>query len=409
MATINKNLYKLAGNYLFLEVSKILSRYTKENPGVTLLKLGIGNTTEALPPEIVKGIIDGAKKLGNVKTYTGYGDELGEMNLRTALANYYKKRGVKIFPEEVFVSDGAKTDSTQLQSLFGVDNIVAVADPVYPAYVDSNVLAGRTGKHTNSGYEKIVYMPATEKNGFIPDPPNKKVDIIYICSPNNPTGAVATKAQLKKFVDYARANKAVIFFDAAYAEYISYKSLPKSIYEVEGAKECAIEFNSFSKWAGFTGVRLGWSVIPFDFTVNGTKRGEVNELWCKRQAIMYNGASNVVQSGGLAVLSPKGQKECKKIISYYMKNAQIIKKGVESVGLKVFGGGGENAPYIWVKTPNNLSSWDFFHKLLKETHVVGTPGVGFGPRGEGYFRFSAFGHRENIEKAVASIRKNLKL
>ncbi|RJQ36063.1 LL-diaminopimelate aminotransferase [Candidatus Microgenomates bacterium] len=407
MATINKNYDKLAGSYLFSEIAKRTKAFVEKNPSVQVMRLGIGNTTEPICPEIIKGLKHGVEKLSNVKTYTGYGDEQGDARLRQAIAGQYKKLGVSIDVSEIFVSDGAKPDSANIQSIFGQKNIIAVCDPVYPVYVDSNVIAGRAEEFKNGKYKGLVYMPCTQENNFFPDIPKEKVDLIYICSPNNPTGAVATKKQLKKFVDYAQKVKAVIIFDAAYSSFVKDKDLPKSIYEIPGSKKCAIEINSFSKSAGFTGVRLGWSVVPMDLVAENAKEGKINSLWNRRQTTMFNGASNIVQEGGLAVLSAKGQKECQKIVDYYLENAKIIKKGLEKIGLKVFGG--ENAPYIWLKTPKNMSSWDFFDKLLNETHVVGTPGSGFGPNGEGYFRLSSFGHKENVVRAVESIRKNLKI
>jgi len=309
--------------------------------------------------------------------------------------------------QEIFINDGAKTDLANIQSIFSLNNVVAISDPVYPAYLDTAVISGRTGKCVNGKYQGLVYMACNEKNNFVPNPPKQKVDIIYLCNPNNPTGSAATRKQLKAFVDYALKNKAVIIFDATYVEYISNKSLPKSIYEIPGAKKCAIEVNSFSKWAGFTGVRLGWTVVPMDLVIEKTKKGIVNGLWSRRQGTMFNGASNISQEGALAVLSPAGQKESKNLVGYYMKNAMLIKKALQKLGLKVFGG--EHAPYIWVKTPRNLSSLQFFNKLLEEAYVVGTPGSGFGSEGESYLRLTAFGHRENIIKAVKSIQKNLKL
>ncbi|MEK7447732.1 MAG: LL-diaminopimelate aminotransferase [Patescibacteria group bacterium] len=407
MTKINTNYDKLAAGYLFPEIAKRTREFAAKNPDAEVMRLGIGDTTEPLASIVIKGLHDGVDKLAKSETYSGYGDEQGNTKLREALASHYKKLGADIAVSEIFVSDGAKSDSANIQSIFGIDNVVAVQDPAYPVYVDTNVIAGRTGENENGLYEKIYYMPCTESNDFFPDLPDIKVDLIYICSPNNPTGAVATKEQLKKFVDYAKDNKAVIIFDAAYSSYISDGSLPRSIYQIEGAKECAIEINSFSKSAGFTGVRLGWTVVPKSLVVEGTEEGKVNALWNRRQCTMFNGASNIVQMGGLAVLSDEGQKECQKTVGYYMENARIIKSGLDQLGLETFGG--ENAPYVWIKTPSGMKSWDFFDKLLTETHVVGTPGSGFGPSGEGYFRLSAFGHRENIEKAVKSIQENLKI
>jgi LL-diaminopimelate aminotransferase len=406
-ATINEHYLNLAAGYLFPEIAKRTKKFLSENPDVKVHRLGIGNTTEPLTPAIIKGLHLGVEKLSKVETYKGYGDEQGETILREAIAKRYSKSGISIIPSEVFVSDGAKSDSANIQSIFSLDNIVAVQDPAYPVYVDSNVIAGRAGKFADGRYEGIVYMPCTEENGFFPHLPNGSADLIYLCSPNNPTGAVATKDQLKMFVDFARERKAVIIFDAAYSAYISDNDLPRSIYEIDGAKECAIEINSFSKDAGFTGVRLGWTIVPMDLVSGNSEPGKLNSLWNRRQTTMFNGASNIVQEGGLAALSEEGQWECIKLVNYYMANAMIIKAGLEDMGIRSFGG--VNAPYIWMQTPNRMKSWDFFDKLLTETHVVGTPGSGFGPSGEGYFRLSAFGHRENIEAAVHSMKQNLRL
>ena len=307
----------------------------------------------------------------------------------------------------MFVSDGAKPDSANIQSIFSSFSVIAVQDPAYPVYVDSNVIAGHTGQANGIVYEKILYMPCKEENGFFPEVPKEKVDLIYLCSPNNPTGAVATKEQLKGFVDYAIKNKAVIIFDSAYSSYISDKSLPKSIYEIDRAKECAIEISSFSKSAGFTGVRLGWCIVPKSLVAEDASFGKINSLWNRRQTTMFNGASNIAQEGGLAALTEDGLQENQRIIDYYMENAKIIHSTLSEMGFKVYGG--INAPYLWVKTPNNMMSWEFFDKMLSEAHVVITPGSGFGPAGEGYFRVSAFGHRENIVEAVTNIKNNLKI
>lgn len=390
MTTLNKNYNKLPKTYLFSEIAKKTKAFGQNNPGVEILKLGIGNTTEPLVPSVIKGLNLGVKKLAKVETYTGYGDEQGDTRLRQALADWYQKRGISLDKEEVFISDGSKPDAANISSIFDQNIVIATTDPVYPVYLDANIIAGK----------KVIFLKADERNGFIPKPPKQRTDLIFLCSPNNPTGAVATKDQLKDFVDYAIKNKAVIIFDAAYSEYIVDQDLPKSIYEIKGAKSCAIEIQSFSKSAGFTGVRLGWTVVPKDL-------GEVNDIWNRRQTTMFNGASNIAQEGGLAVLSEQGQKETKEQIKYYMANALLIKKGLESIGLEVFGG--VNAPYLWVKCPKGLTSWEFFDKLLIEAHVVSTPGVGFGSMGEGYLRLSAFGHKENIIKAVKSIKQNLKI
>lgn len=407
LAKINSNYNKLSAGYLFPEISRRVKEFQAKNSGVSVLKLGIGNTTEPLPKTIINAMHSSVDKLSKVETYSGYGDEQGNTDLREAIVKYYKKLGVEFFADEVFVSDGAKCDVSNIQSIFSQDAVVAVADPVYPVYVDTNVIAGRTGENSAGVYSGLIYMPCNESNNFFPEVPKQKVDLIYLCSPNNPTGAVATKEQLKKFVDYAISNKAVIIFDAAYNEFISDSSLPKTIYCVEGAKQCAIEINSFSKMAGFTGVRLGWSIVPKKCICEDSVEGKLNSLWNRRQTTMFNGASNIVQDAGVAVLSDEGMKESREVINYYMGNAKIIREGLESIGMKCFGG--VNAPYIWMKTPNSMKSWDFFDKLLNECRVVCTPGAGFGPSGEGYVRLSAFGHRENIIKAVESIKNNLKI
>ena len=409
MARINHNYRKLSAGYLFPEIARRTEAYTRENPGAELMKLGIGNTTEPLTPTVLEGLKRGVDKLSSRETYSGYGDEQGNTELRRKLAEYYDRRGAGLSPDEFFISDGAKPDSGNIQSIFAKNNVVAVQDPAYPVYVDTNVIAGRTGHHDpdRGFYEGLLYMPCREENGFIPDVPSEKADLIYLCSPNNPTGAVATKEQLEAFVDYARKHRAVIIYDASYSEYISDDSLPKTIYEVEGAKECAIEINSLSKFAGFTGVRLGWTVVPSALVAEDSEPDELRKMWNRRQSTFFNGASNIVQEGALAVFTEKGLAESRGLVDYYMENARIIREGLRSIGLSA--NGGDNAPYIWLKAPKGLSSWELFDKLLNETGVIGTPGVGFGPGGEGYFRLSAFGHREDIRKAVDSITQNLKL
>ncbi|MBN2103299.1 LL-diaminopimelate aminotransferase [bacterium] len=409
MARLNANYYKLAAGYLFPEITRRTKAFLETNPEIKLMKLGIGNTTEPLTATVIEGLHKGVNNLAGIETYTGYGEYHGELPIRTALRSFYKKRNVDIDVEEFFVSDGAKPDSGNIQSIFCTDSRVAVQDPAYPVYVDTNVIAGRSGQFNQDKklYEDILYMPCTEKNGFIPDPPSEKMDLIYLCSPNNPTGAVATKEQLKLFVDYAISNQAVIIFDAAYSAFIRDPDLPRSIYEVEGAKKCAIEINSFSKSAGFTGVRLGWTIVPFELAIENVKPGDVHKFWMRRQSTFFNGPSNIIQEGGVAALSDKGWKECQELVNYYMKNARIILEGLSRMGLTVYGG--TNGPYVWLKTPNNMTSWEFFDKLLYETHVVGTPGSGFGPSGEGFFRLSAFGHSEDIQQAVKSIQDNLRL
>ena len=409
MATINSNYDKLAAGYLFPEIARRTRVFQEAHPGVTVNRLGIGDTTEPLTPSVIAGLYGAVGRLAEADTYTGYGDGgEGTPELREALAGRYRSAyGVDLDPSELFVSDGAKPDSANIQSIFGQDNVVGVQDPAYPVYVDSNVISGRTGIASDGQYGGIVYMPCTEENGFFPDLPDGKVDLIYICSPNNPTGAVATRAQLQTFVDYAREHQAVIIFDAAYCAYISDPDLPRTIYEIEGAKSCAIELNSFSKDNGFTGVRLGWSVVPQGLTVEGAEEGKVNALWNRRQNTFFNGASNIVQIGALAAFSESGQRESREMVAFYMENAGLIRTALEGIGLVVFGG--KHAPYLWMKTPGGVGSWAFFDKLLEEANVVGTPGAGFGPSGEGFFRLSAFGHRDSIRKAVESIKRNLKL
>lgn len=407
MAQINDNYRKLQAGYLFPEIARRTREFYEQNPGIELIKLGIGDTTEALTSTVIKSLHQAVDDLADIKTYTGYGVEQGNSELRQALADYYGQLGVTIRAEEVFVSDGAKPDAANIQSIFAADSVIAVQDPVYPVYVDSAVIGGKTSGYHNGRYRGIVYMDCNEENGFFPAVPKQKVDLIYLCSPNNPTGVVATHDQLQSFVDYARQNDAVIIFDSAYAAFIADDSLPRSIYEIEGAETCAIEISSFSKLAGFTGVRLGWTIVPHKLRVEGTQPGEVQGLWNRRQSTMFNGASNIVQPGGLAVLSKQGQKEVQGLIDYYMANAKIIRNGLNDLGIITFGG--VNAPYIWAKTPNGMDSWEFFDKLMNEAHVVSTPGAGFGAGGEGYFRLSAFGDRSNVEKAIANIKQGLKL
>ncbi|MFP6900021.1 MAG: LL-diaminopimelate aminotransferase [Opitutales bacterium] len=407
MAKINANYDKLAAGYLFPEIARRTQGFLEAHPGVAVMRLGIGDTTEPIVPAVLDGLHLGVDKLSKVETYSGYGASEGIAPLREAIAAQYREHGAEVDASEIFVSDGAKSDSANLQSIFAEGNIVAVQDPAYPVYVDSNVMAGRTGNATDGAYDGLVYMPCTEENGFFPAVPDGKVDLIYLCSPNNPTGTVATKEQLAAFVEYARAHKAIIIYDSAYAAYITDPDLPHSIFEIAGARECAIEINSFSKTAGFTGVRLAWTIVPHDCVAEDAAPGKLHALWTRRQNTFFNGASNVVQEGGLAVLGPEGRAQTDAQVAFYLENARIIREGLQSIGIVTYGGG--NAPYVWMNTPGGLSSWDFFDKLLGECHVVGTPGSGFGPSGEGFFRLSAFGHREDVEQAVASIKANLEL
>ncbi|MCL2760313.1 MAG: LL-diaminopimelate aminotransferase [Desulfuromonadales bacterium] len=410
MAKINENYLKLKAGYLFPEIGRRVRAFTEANPAAKVIRLGIGDVTRPLAPTVLKAFHKAVDDLGTIDHFAGYGPEQGyDWLINEVIEKSYKPLGVELKTEEMFISDGSKCDCANILDIFAMDNVVAIGDPVYPVYNDTNVMIGRTGEADEKGYYKgIVYMPCTEENGFIPALPTTKVDIIYLCFPNNPTGTVATKAELKKWVDYAIANDAVIFFDAAYEAFITDSEIPHSIYQIEGAKKCAIEFRSFSKTAGFTGVRCGLVVVPEE-VMGTTSTGEkysFNKLWLRRTTTKFNGASYPVQRAAAAVYSDEGWRETKAIVDYYMENARIIREGLASAGLTLYGG--LNAPYIWLKTPNNMSSWDFFDKLLTEANVVGTPGSGFGPSGEGFFRLSAFGHRENVEEAVERIRKNLK-
>ena len=409
MATTNRNYDKLGAGYLFPEIARRAKVFSDAHPGVALHRLGIGDTTQPLPPSIVRALQEGAELLGRAETYTGYGDYEGELYLREAIRDLYRERNVELGLDEIFVSDGAKSDSGNIQTIFGTNSVIAVQDPAYPVYVDTNVMAGRTESfNTVTGqYAGIVYMSCHEGNGFFPELPSEKVDLVYLCSPNNPTGAVATREQLQRFVEYARQRQAIVIFDAAYSAFISDPNLPRSIYEVPHAQQCAIEINSFSKSAGFTGVRLGWCVVPKALVAEDTPVGKINALWYRRQSTFFNGASNVVQRAGAAALSPVGRRECQEVIDYYMHNARTIREGLTSLGLVCYGG--VNAPYVWAKTPNGLRSWEFFDQLLQQAHVITTPGSGFGPSGEGFIRLSAFGRRESTEQAIESIKTNLKL
>ncbi|MBN2195064.1 MAG: LL-diaminopimelate aminotransferase [Polyangiaceae bacterium] len=408
MARTNPHYDKLAAGYLFPEIARRAQAFAAENPGVRLHRLGIGDTTEPLVPAVIAGLHQGVERLATVATYTGYGDYEGDPPIREAIARLYRRRGVALGLDEIFVSDGAKPDSGNIQSVFAPDSVVAVQDPAYPVYVDTNVIAGRTGPFDAilQEYGGLVYMPCRAENRFFPELPTKAVDLIYICSPNNPTGAVATHADLARFVAFARQRRAVIVFDAAYSAFIKDPSLPRSIFEVEGARECALEIHSLSKTAGFTGVRLGWTIVPRDLVLEDGGPGKVNRLWRRRQSTFFNGPSNVVQAGGVAALSDAGLAECQIVIDYYLENARIIRSTLTSLGLTCYGG--DNAPYVWLETPGRMNSWEFFDRLLREANVIVTPGSGFGPSGEGYVRLSSFGHREDVEAAAASIRDRLR-
>lgn len=402
MAHINQNYLKLPGSYLFSEVNRRITAYSASHPGAKIIRLSIGDVTRPLAPAVIEAMHQAVTEMGTFEGFHGYGPEQGYDFLREAIAQHdYAARGVDIKPEEIFVSDGAKSDCGNIGDIFGLDNVVAVCDPVYPVYVDTNAMAGRAGDYQEElgRWNKLVYMPCVEENGFTPVPPREKVDIIYLCFPNNPTGAVATREQLKAWVDYANANGSVILYDSAYEAFICEEDVPHSIFEIEGARTCAIEFRSFSKTAGFTGNRCAYTVVPMELERDGAK---LNSLWNRRQCTKFNGTSYITQRAAEAVYSAEGKAQIKETIDYYMTNAQIMKEGLEAAGLKVYGG--VNAPYLWVKTPNGLSSWRFFEQMLYEANVVGTPGVGFGPSGEGYIRLTAFGERNDCIEAMRRIK-----
>lgn len=402
MFKINENYLKLPGSYLFSTIGKKVNAYAAQHPDKKMIRLGIGDVTQPLAPAIIGALHSAVDEMGHAETFHGYAPDLGYEFLRNAIAdNDYKARGCDISADEIFVSDGAKCDSSNIQEIFSLDNRIAVCDPVYPVYVDSNVMAGRTGTYdpARETWSEVIYMPCTESNDFTPGLPEKTPDLIYLCYPNNPTGAAITKEQLQVWVDYANRVGAVIIYDAAYEAYISEENVPHTIFECEGARTCAIELRSFSKNAGFTGVRLGFTVIPKEL-----KAGDVSlhSLWARRHGTKYNGAPYIVQRAGEAVYSAAGREQLKQQVAYYMNNARYILNGLKEAGYTVYGG--VNAPYIWLKTPDNMTSWDFFDYLLEKANVVGTPGSGFGPSGENYFRLTAFGSYENTVAAVDRIK-----
>ena len=404
---INENYLLLKSNYIFAEINRRVDKFQKENPDANVIKMGIGDVTRPLPKAVVDAFESAVLEMGQAETFMGYGPEQGySFLIDEIIEKDYKPLGIELSADEVFISDAAKCDTANIQEIFGLDNVIAVTDPVYPVYVDSNVMAGRSGPMQDNGrYEGIVYLPCTAENNFIPELPETPVDLIYLCLPNNPTGTALSREELSKWVEYARENNSIILFDAAYEAYVTEDNIPRSIYEIEGAKEVAIEFRSFSKNAGFTGTRCAFAVVPKDimaFDSDG-KPHDLNSLWNRRQTTKFNGVSYPVQVAAKAVYSPEGQREIKESIEYYLKNAGIVRKSMEDIGLKVYGG--VNSPYIWVKTPENMDSWEFFDLLLNEANVVGTPGVGFGPSGEGYFRLTAFNTLENTKEAMNRISK----
>ena len=405
MVQVNENYLKLKAGYLFPEISKRVNAYIQNNSSCDIIKLGIGDVTEPLPKSCRDAMSKALNEMGTKDGFRGYGPEQGYPWLREKISdNEFISRGCQIAPEEIFVSDGSKCDSSNILDILGNDNSIAVTDPVYPVYVDSNVMTGRTGESLQDGtYQGLIYLPINEENNFLPEIPSSKVDIIYLCFPNNPTGATITKVDLKKWVDYANQNNSLILFDAAYEAFIQDKDLPHSIYEIDGAKDCAIEFRSFSKNAGFTGVRCAYTVIPRNLSGLNSKSEEIDlwSLWNRRQSTKFNGVSYIVQRGAEAVYSSDGKKEVKDLIGFYMENAKIMKNKLKTAGFTVYGG--DNAPYIWIKVPDQMTSWDFFDYLLEKANVVGTPGSGFGLSGEGYFRLSAFNSREKVIDAMERI------
>lgn len=409
MASVNDHYLKLEAGYLFPEIARRVSSFAQQSPDAKIIKLGIGDVTEPLPPAIIEAMHRAVDEMAVTQTFRGYGPEQGYAFLREKIVEHeYYCRSCHVTADEVFVSDGSKCDTANILDVLGPGNTVAVIDPVYPVYVDTNVMAGHTGPVNSQGqYESLVYLPATANNGFTPDLPSQKVDVIYLCYPNNPTGAVATKDVLAQWVSYAKANDTLILFDAAYEAFITDPTIPHSIYEVDGARDVAIEFRSFSKNAGFTGTRCAYTVVPK--SVTGTdrtgRRIDLHRLWHRRQSTKFNGVSYIVQRGAEAAYSDAGRKQIRDLINFYLANAHAVRETLTAMGFEVYGG--VNAPYVWLKTPHQLDSWDFFDQLLGQTHIVGTPGSGFGASGQGYFRLSAFNSRENVEEAMRRLREDL--
>ena len=407
MALINEHFLKLQNNYLFSDIAKKVNSFKVTHPKDKIIRMGIGDVTQPLAPAVIEAMHKAVDDLASIENFHGYGPEQGYDFLIDAVIKHdYAPRGIHFSPQEIFINDGAKSDTGNIGDILRHDNSVGVTDPIYPVYIDSNVMCGRAGILEEDGkWSNVTYMPCTAANNFIPEIPDKRIDIIYLCYPNNPTGTTLTKPELKKWVDYALANDTLILFDAAYEAFIQEDDVPHSIYEIKGAKKCAIEFRSFSKTAGFTGVRCGYTVVPKELTA-ATLTGEripLNRLWNRRQCTKFNGTSYITQRAAEAIYTPAGKQQIKENIDYYMNNARTMKEGLEAAGLKVYGG--VNAPYIWLKAPNGIGSWRFFEQMLYEANVVGTPGVGFGPSGEGYIRLTAFGNHEDCVEAMRRIRK----
>ena len=404
MAQLNDNFLTLQKNYLFIDIANKVSAFKAAHPEANLIRLGIGDVTLPLAPAVIEALHKAVDEMAHKDTFRGYGPEHGYDFLQDAiLENDFKPRGIQLERDDIFISDGAKSDTGNIGDILSLRNSIAVTDPIYPVYIDSNVMSGRAGDLVNGAWNNITYMPCNAENNFVAPIPDHAVDIIYLCYPNNPTGTVITRERLKQWVDYALQNHSIIMYDAAYEAYIQDPSIPHSIYEIEGAKRCAIEFHSFSKTAGFTGTRCGYTVVPQELTARTAdgKEASLNQLWNRRQSTKYNGTSYIQQRGAEAIYTPEGKQQVRETIQYYMENARIMREGLTKAGLQVFGG--ENAPYIWFRAPQGMTSWQFFDRLLEEVHVVCTPGVGFGPSGEGYIRLTAFGSRENSLEAMQRI------
>lgn len=409
MATLNENFLKLQKNYLFADIARRVDAYKESHPEAKLIRLGIGDVTRPLPPAVIEALHKATDEMGRAETFRGYGPEHGYDFLRKAIVeNDFAPRGISLRPDEIFVNDGAKSDTGNFGDILGTGNTICVTDPIYPVYIDSNVMGGRAGNFTDGAWDRVSYCPCTAENDFVPALPEGHADLIYLCYPNNPTGTTLSRKELEKWVDYARSHGSILLYDAAYEAYITEPDIPHSIYEIEGAKECAVEFHSYSKTAGFTGLRCGYTVVPMELAMKAADGSivQLNQLWNRRQCTKFNGTAYIVQRAAEAIYTPEGKRQVRETIDYYMTNARIMRQALQEAGLKAYGG--VNAPYIWLKTPEGTGSWDFFEQLLTEINVVSTPGVGFGPAGEGYIRLTAFGKREDCEEAMLRLKKWLK-